>query len=207
MRAQIISPAKWRLSQKMAIDAGRGRPGRPSFGPIWPCHVKCTLRGSTRAIEDLPVRRQPGSSTSSFSFATSTPVVRGDRCAPRRLELSMSPVSPCTTGSQKTVIRLLMVEETFETNFFFFFAPVIASCLWVWKLPSRSTTFRISAFVELNLDCDVGAGWRDWRRAWMTPDLFVWRNETVAVMWTRLSLLLSLVQGTQTRESQRVMNF
>ena len=118
MRAQIISPAKWRLSQKMAIDAGRGRPGRPSFGPIWPCHVKCTLRGSTRAREDLPVRRQPGSSTSSFSFATSTPVVRGDRCAPRRLELSMSPVSPCTTGSQKTVIRLLMVEETFETNFF-----------------------------------------------------------------------------------------
>ena len=68
---------------------------------------------------DLPVRRQPGSSTSGFSFATSTPVVRGDRCAPRRLELSMSPVSPCMTGSQQTVIRLLMVEETFETNFFF----------------------------------------------------------------------------------------
>ena len=69
--------------------------------------------------EDLPVRRQPGSSTSSFSFATSTPVVRRDHSAPRRLQLSMSPVSPCTTASQKTVIRLLMVEETFETNFFF----------------------------------------------------------------------------------------
>ena len=125
MRAQIISPAKWRLSQKMAIDAGRGRPGCPPFGPIWPCHVKCTLGGSTRAREDLPVRRQPGSSTSSFSFATSMPVVRGDRCAPRRLELSMSPLlcrraqDSSVTGSQKTVIRLLMVEETFETNLFF----------------------------------------------------------------------------------------
>ena len=85
------------------------------------------------------------------------PVVRGDRCAPRRLELSMSPVSLCTTESQKTVIRLLMVEETFETNFFFRRAGDRIMSMSM-ELPSRSTTFRISAFVELNLDCDVGAG-------------------------------------------------
>ena len=132
--AQIISPAKWRLSQKMAIDVGRGRPGRPSFGPIWPCHVKCTLRGSTRAREDLPVRRQPGSSTSSFSFATSTPVVRGNRCSPRRLELSIWVLCRRARLRHRRQWFVSWWWKKRSRRTFFFFAPVITSCLWVWKL-------------------------------------------------------------------------
>ena len=71
----------------------------------------------------------------------------------------MSPVSPCTTASQKTVIRLLMVEETFETRFFFLRAGDRIMPM------SMETLVEIDHFsyhclcgTKLNLDCDVGAG-------------------------------------------------
>ena len=81
--------------------------------------------------------------------------------------MSPVPVSPCTTAPAGDTMIVAFTEDSDSSldgggnvrdEVFFFFAPVVASCLCVWKLSSRLATFRVSAFVELNLDCDVGDG-------------------------------------------------
>ena len=78
-----------------------------------------------------------GYSTFSAPWESEDNGVCGDRCAPRRLELWLSTVSPCTTAPAGDTMIAEVTKDSDSSldgggnvrDEFFFLTPVIASCL------------------------------------------------------------------------------